>query len=291
MNFIKKLTVFLALAFLGIPNCSFAQYQFPINPFFSYFKDAQRYDLSFGVIAPFGQFDGVTQVNHGNYIGDTTMKRPLMATGFGASLGVFAPFKATGHISYWGADVAIMVHEFTWTNLNQSYTTDNTFVNNSVPLSALTLQVAAPLGISYKVGCDAIKTKRLHLCASFGAGIIPQLNYTNLQSPNTNYNVTGMFSDGYGWSVLPYAKVDLGFFAGLCWKLRFMYSYGKINLFDANHAIPSVYAANKITDGPFSIASNQNIMVSLVIMPFSFKWQETDWYNTYDTYNQHDRLN
>ena len=290
MNFIKKLPVFLAFVCLGMPTYSFAQYHFDCDPFFSYFKDLKRWDLSMGVVATPGQFGGVTQVNHGNYIGDTTMNRSMMAIGFGGAIGVFAPFKGTGHISYWGMDVQIMVNEFVWQNLNQIYNNDGGYTNNSTPLSASTIQLAIPLGISYKVGCDAILSKRLPLCASFGAGIIPQVNYTNLINP-TGYNTTGMFSDGYGWGITPYAKMDLGFFAGICWKLRFMYTYGKINLFDANHAIPNVASLNKLTDGPFSIASNSNIMVSLVIMPFATRWPETAWWNTYDTYNQHDRFN
>lgn len=282
MDFIKKLPVLFALAFLGIPNCSFAQYHYDCDPFFSYFKDPKRWDFSMGVVATFGQFDGVTQLNSSNptsFRGDTTMKRNMMAQmGFGGAIGVFAPFKGTGHISYWGMDVQIMVNEYIWQNLNQTYGTDGSFKNNPVPLSANTLQLAIPLGVSYKIGCDAILTKRLPLCAAFGLGIIPQLNYTNLESIN-------QFNAGYGFGVTPYAKMDLGFFAGICWKVRFMYTYGKVNLFDANAAVP------KLTDGPFSIASTSNIMVSLVIMPFAGGWAETGWWNTYDTYNKHDRFN
>jgi hypothetical protein len=281
MNFIKKLPVFLALAFLGIPTFSFAQYHYDCDPFFSYFKDPKRWDLSMGIVAPFGQFGGsVGQYASNNYFrGDTTIKRNMMAQlGVSGAIGVFAPFKGTGHISYWGMDVQIMVSEYIWQNLNQTIGTDGTYTNNPKPVSALTLQMATPIGVSYKVGCDAILSKRLPLCAAFGAGIIPQLNYTNLESIN-------QFNAGYGWSVLPYAKMDLGFFAGICWKLRFMYSYGKVNLFDANAQVPG------LTQGPFSIASTSNLMVSLVIMPFSFQWPETGWWNTYDTYNKHDRFN
>lgn len=280
MNFIKKLPVILALALLGLPTYSFAQYHYDCDPFFSYFKDPKRWEISMGVVLPAGQFDGVTHVaTGGNYRGDTTMKRNINAQmGYGMALGLFAPFKGTGHISFWGMDVQLMVNEYIWQNLNQTYGTDNSLHNAAVSVNALTTQISLPLGVSYKVGCDAILSKRLALCAAFGAGIMPQLNYTYLEG-------IGGFNDGYGLGVTPYAKIDLGFFAGWCWKLRFMYSYGHVNLYDANHAIPT------LTDGPFTFASTSNFMVSLVIMPFAGQWQETAWWNTYDTYNQHDRFN
>jgi len=288
MKFIKKLPVFLAFAFLGIPNHSFAQYHYDTEPFFSYFKDLKRWDFAGGVVLPTGTFNGVSQVQRPGFIGDTTAKRKLTGqTGLGGSISVFAPFKGTGHISYWGMDVGVMVNELLWHNLNQIYSPDNNSYSNgtNVSISAVTMQLAIPLGISYKVGCDAIESKRLPLCASFGAGIIPQVNYTNLES-------ISQFNAQYGWGVTPYAKVDLGFFAGICWKLRFMYTYGKINLFDANAAIPgSTPSSPKLTDGPFGFSSTSSFMVSLVIMPFAAGWHETNWWNTYDTYNQHDRLN
>ena len=286
MNFIKKLPVFLAFVLLGLPTFSFAQYHYDTQPFFSYFKDLKRWDFAGGIVLPTGTFNGVTSVQTPGYVGDTTMKRKLSGqTGFGGSISVFAPFKGTGHISYWGMDVTIMVNDILWHGLNQIYNNEGSYTNNSVPLSASTLQASIPLGISYKVGCDAIESKRLALCAAFGAGIIPQMNMTNLESIN-------QFSTQYGWGVTPYAKIDLGFFAGICWKVRFMYTYGKVNLFDANAPIPgSTPSAPRLTDGPFGFSSTSDFMVSLVIMPFAAGWRETNWWNTYDTYNQHDRLN
>jgi hypothetical protein len=64
-----------------------------------------------------------------------------------------------------------------------------------------------------------------------------------------------------------------------------MYNMGDITLIDVNKPIPT------LTDGPFKITSNSNITLSLILMIFSPGWDETDWWNTHDTYNQHDRLN
>jgi hypothetical protein len=171
-----------------------------------------------------------------------------------------------------------MGNMLTWTNLNQTLTSSGTYVDQPKSLDATTLQIALPIGIDYKVGNDAILTKRLPLGVAFGAGIFPQLTMTTLP------DVTN-FTSQYGYGITPYAKFDVSVFTGFCWKLRFMYTMGKINLLDVNHRIPGV------TDGPFDISSRGQFMASLIIMPFSVKWSEYAWYNTYDTYNQHDRFN
>ncbi len=288
MNFIKKPLILLAFSLLVMPHHSFAQYQFKLDPFFSYFGDLKRYELGLGVVMPFGEINGVTRVTS-PFIGDTTMTRKLTGQGFGISIGLSAPFKRTGHISCWAMDVQLMANMYNWTSLNQVYGTDGTLTDSEEPLSGFSYQAALPLGVEYKVGCDAaVLTKRLALCATFGGGVIPQMYMSNLSTVTT-------FDNQFNFGVTPYAKIEGGFFMGWCIKLRLMYTYGKVNLFDANTAIPSANASNNplhpMTDGPFGFSTNSNFMVSLILMPFSGKWPETQWYNTYDTYNQHDRLN
>ena len=265
-----------------MPHAGFAQYKFPIQPFFSYFRDLQRYEIGGGVVLPFGEYSGssVPVLNPSKYQqGDTTISRSIAGDlGFGASIGLSLPFKATGHISYWAAHIEIMANEYIWQNLNPSYGTDGTFKNNAVSLNAVTQQISLPLGVEWKVGTDAIKSKRLTFGATLGAGVIPQFNITALEGVKN-------FDNGYGWGCTPYVKFDWAIFGGICWKLRLMYTYGKVNLIDVNRLVPN------LTDGPFGVASNGNFMASLIIMPFSYRWEETAWYNTHDTYNQHDRFN
>ena len=283
MNFIKKPLVFLAFATLMMPSHSFAQYQFNLDPFGSYFGDLKRYEIGFSTVMPTGNITGVTQVNTPTpyyYRGDTTnLKKPLTGQAFGLTIGLSAPFKRTGHISCWAMDVQLMLNYYSWSKLNQTYGIDGSFTDAQFPLSATSYQIALPLGVEYKVGCDAaVLTKRLALCATFGAGVIPQVYMSNLTTVTT-------FDNQFNFGVTPYAKIEGGFFLGWCIKVRLMYTYGHINLFNANTAIPTM------TDGPIGFSSQSNFIASLVLMPFSGKWAETKWYNTYDTYNQHDRLN
>ena len=293
MNFNKKPLVFLALAFLLMPAYSFAQFQLNnTTPFLHALTDLKRYELGFTYIMPAGEFNGVTRVTRPDphFIGDTTMKRKLTGlTGYGMSIGVSAPFKRTGHISCWAMDVQLLLNYYTWMNLNPTRSDlDGSFTDPVAgdEVNAVSYQVALPLGVEYKIGCDAaVLSKRLKLCATFGGGVIPQMWMTNLTNVST-------YDNQFSFGLTPYAKVEAGFFAGWCMKLRLMYTYGHINLFDANKSIPSVTGNQyPATDGPFGFASTSNFMVSLILMPFSGKWPETQWYNTYDTYQPYEKLN
>jgi hypothetical protein len=171
-----------------------------------------------------------------------------------------------------------MANYFTWSDLNQIYHDNGTFTKNATPLNATTQQVAIPLGILYKIGTDAILSKRLDLGASVGGGLIPQVNLTSLEGVTT-------VNPGYGWGLTPYLKGEFAAYTGFCWKVRFMYTFGNVNLITVPDRIDNV------TDGYFNLKLKSAFMASLVIMPFSRGWHETDWWNTFDTYNQFDRFN
>lgn len=282
MNVFRKFIITSALALIVIPQVGFGQYQFPMKPFLSYFKDIQRYELSLNYTMNNGFFEGVTQAtstayNVGTYYGDTTVNRAIATTGNGGSIGLSLPFKATGHISCWAATIQLGVNMYTWNNLNSTYVNGEITDPAGDILSASTMQIHLPIGIDWKVGNDAIKSQRLALGASFGAGVIPQVTMTSLSSGKPNA--------GTNFGFTPFAKAEFGWRWGWVFKLRAMYAMGQYNLLYANQEIPGV------SDGPFRIASTSNITLSLVIMPFSGGWRETDWWNTFDTYNKHDRFN
>ncbi len=280
MNLLKKSIILITVALLKLPASGFAQYQFQVEPLFNYFSDAKRYEISGTYVLPQGEIAGVVPVYDGSgyFKGDTTITRPATGMGFGGSIGLSLPFKATGHISCWAANIALMGNMYQWKDLNQSYSVDGSYKVRTPALSATTIQVALPIGIEYKAGCDAIQSKRLSLCTSLGGGFMPHFNMTSLEGVS---NIDTKYSFGFS----PFVKVEGGFFAGMCMKVRLLYTMGNITLIDVNKSISG------ITDGPFKITSTSNIMVSLIFMPFSVSWRETNWWNTHDTYNQHDRLN
>lgn len=279
MSLFRKPLAILAFAFLTLPFRSHGQYLFQVEPFFNYFGYAGRYELCGNYVMPQATFTGVTPVYGGNsWRGDSTAKRSVTGMGYGGSIGLSIPVKATGHISCFAAHVELMGNMYAWQDLNQHLGLDGTYTSASTSLTATTIQVGLPIGIEWKAGNDAILTKRLGFGTSLGVGVIPQLNMTSLDNAS---NINSVMAFG----CTPYAKVEGAFWVGMCVKLRAMYSMGNIDLFHTDLTVP------KLTDGQFTLTSNSNIMVSLVLMIFSPGWDETDWWNTHDTYNQHDRLN
>ena len=181
MIFFKKPLLFIALAVLLVPASGSAQYLFQVDPLFSYLKDAQRYEIAGTMAMPFATFAGVTRVSAGGvYQGDSTAKRTQAGTGIGGSFGLSLPFKATGHISCWAMNLHLMGHMYTWTDLNQTMGLDGNYTPATTSLEASTIQVALPIGVDWKAGCDAIKSKRLAFCTSLGAGLMPQFNMTTI---------------------------------------------------------------------------------------------------------------
>jgi hypothetical protein len=283
MNLFKKPLVFLAVAILAIPVTGFSQYKFEVAPFWSYFKDLQRYELGVSYNLPTGMYEGVSQVrdNYNNFYGDTTIKRKLTGQqSVAGSIGIAVPFKGLGHISCLAMFFQLNVSQTAWNNLNETYTLSGSFNTPSTAVNASTRQVSLPIGVEYHVGCDVIKTKRLPFGGAFGLGILPQYNMTALEGSGVNNNT------GSSFSITPYAKAEFSVLAGICFKVRVMYTLGNVPLMDVSNRLTS-----KLTDGPFNISSTSNLQLSLIFMPFSYTWRETQWYNTYDTYNRYDKLN
>jgi hypothetical protein len=280
MNLFRKPLILLAFAALAIPSKSMGQYLFQVEPFFNYFGYAGRYELCGNYVMPTATFEGVVPVYGGQtWRGDSTAKRSLTnAMGYGGSIGLSIPIKATGHISCWAAHVELMGNMYSWQDVNQRMGADGTYTASPNALTASTIQVGLPIGLEWKAGNDAILTKRLGFGTSLGVGLIPQVNMTSLDN-------AGSIDSHLAFGCTPYAKVEGAFWVGMCVKLRAMYNMGDITLIDVNKPIPT------LTDGPFKITSNSNITLSLILMIFSPGWDETDWWNTHDTYNQHDRLN
>jgi len=282
---LKKAAILVAFVFLLAPDFAFGQYNhnMQIDPFWSYFKDKRRYELAFNYVIPSGYFEGVQRVNYGSYTGDTTLRRTLSGSGFGGSIGLSLPFKATGHISCWAATIQLAYNTFTWPDLNSTYDQDGALVAPTGDiLSAGTSQISLPIGIDWKVGNDAICSKRLIFGASMGAGVIPGFNMTSLQGISGGGETP---PNGMRFSCTPFVKVEGSVFIGWDVKVRAMYTMGDVSLIEVNRPIFGM------TDGPFKVGSTSQIIVSLVLMPFSGGWREWAWYNTYDTYNQADRFN
>jgi hypothetical protein len=285
MKLFKSLKICFTAVLLSTPFFSLAQYKFEIKPFFSYFRDLSRWEIGGTGLLASGSFDGVTRItgyNNTYYIGDSTLKRGLTSKpSFGGSIGIAVPFAAAGHISVWALSMHAMVNQYSWSDLNQTKGLDGTYTVNPIPLSATTMQIAVPIGIDYKIGCDAIATRRLMFGGALGAGVMPHINITSLEPSAAGDVEQPQQAIGFN----PYVKAEGSIFPGMCVKLRVLYTMGNIELVNTKNAIPNY------TDGPFKMYNKSSLMVSLLIMPFSTRWKETAWWNTRDSYNWNERLN
>ncbi len=267
MHFTKYPARLIFLMLVCIPSISFGQF-------------FDRLEIGYNYVSVGGTYNGVSQVvdGAGKFAGDKTNKRTITVTGFGVDIGSTIPLKRMGHTKMLGLSIHLVANEFVWGSLNQVYTLSGNFVDAANSMNGLTEQIAVPIGLDYKMGTDAILTKRLHFGASFGLGVYPSLNATVMVDPE-NLNGGG----GIGFGVNPYAKAEIALFGGLCFKLRAMFSYGNVPYIDQNKSLLA------LTDGWFKVSGTSNLMLSFIIMPMSWHWKETGWYNTYDTYNPYEK--
>ena len=287
MKLFKSLKVCFAVFLVSTPLFSLAQYKFEVKPFFSYFRDLRRWEIGATYMATNGTFNGVIpEYGYNNkYISDLTVKRGISSDpGYGGTVGLTIPFAATGHISCWAMSIHAIFNYYTWSNLNVSYNLDGSYKNMPSAMNATTMQMGIPIGIDWKVGCDAFNTKRLRFGLDLGAGVMPHLNYSSIDT------ATKSFAPQQSGGLFPYVNADFSFAAGFCAKIRVLYTMGNVELINSSNTLGTA-GLPPFTDGPFKLTANNHLMVSLIIMPFSKRWRESSWATDYDSYNWNERLN
>ncbi len=257
---------------------------------FGQFRNWDRFEIGGGFIVATGEFIGSSTVVDpvsGSWLADSSTRRSIMTKfGYGVTVGKCIPLKRLGHTSIWAFTIHLMANEFVWGDVNEVYNTSSYKVNTTPgTISVITQQLALPFGIDYKVGTDAIKSQRLRTGASFGIGLMPSYNGSNIESLNSKYDHT----DGYSFGISPYVKAEVALFSHYCWKLRIQTSFGNVFYVTETDNIVNGRSAN-LTDAPFRIRGLTNTSISLIIMPFSKHWSEYAWWNTYDTYRRFDKM-
>lgn len=129
--------------------------------------------------------------------------------------------------------------------------------------------MALPIGLDFKFGCDALTVKNNRFCATLGVGALPTYSVTTLDNIPT---LDGQFG------VAPYAKVEAGIFAGICMKVRAIYSFGNTTYFDKTDK--TTFSSNSTT-----LVGKSNLTISLLVMPFSWAWDKEEWWNTLNPLN------
>jgi len=238
-----------------------------------------RLEIGYSYVMATGQYSGTSGFYNlnGSYGGDTIVKRNITAkAGYGEDIGLCIPLKRVGRINMWALSIHFMANEFIWSGLNQGFSADGTFIDpyGIADLDGATLQMAVPIGVDYKIGTDAVCSKKVRFGVTFGAGVMPSFNETVM------INVNGA-GGGLVTSVNPFVKAEVAVFGGLCFKLRALYSFGNVPYIDQNKDILAV------TSGPFTVTGTSNLTLSFIIMPFAWHWKEESWATNYGRYNRY----
>ncbi len=123
-----------------------------------------------------------------------------------------------------------------------------------------------PIGVDFIYGGEATLNKGDKVTVRGGLGLMPYLAMGELADGSQDYAKLG---------VKPYVKAELGFFAGIEWKIRGMVVAGSRTIYDYKtgdyHLQDSDYYYS------FNFKIRPTYTVGLVIFPFSFGWDSDKW--------------
>lgn len=190
---------------------------------------------------------------------DTSFTERLTSkSGFGGLIGYFWPVSKLGPKSRLAVGFNYMYNAFLWDGNTFEYSASTQYGTTSS--GSGTIEMALPVGADFKYGSDALADKSEKLCMSFGAGLYPSMDLTV-------YREVGSFN----FHMRPYVRAEFGVFAGICMKLRATYVMGNIDYFSYGHDNPG--------DVEHTVfRSTGSTMLSLVLMPFSWKFGRSEWY-------------
>jgi len=189
---------------------------------------------------------------------DTTYREKIRTKGgFGATVGTYFPVAPIGEKGSLAISLSYLYNALLWEGTSFSYSTGSEGTTSS---GSGTIEMALPVGLDYKFGCDALLDKSKRFCYSVGVGAYPSLTAT-------------VYKDeaGAGFHVLPYLKGEVGIFAGICMKVRATYAFGNIKYISYNDSYGNVQSET-------SLKGKSALTLSLILMPFSWKWEKQDWW-------------
>ena len=181
-------------------------------------------------------------------------------TGFGISVGYYRPVVKIGEKSCLAVSGTFMYNAYLWDGNTFSYSS-NSRTGTVESVGSGTIEMALPVGLDYKVGCDAIYDKVTRFCGSVGAGVYPSMGATVYKNDGS-----------FGFHARPYVRGEVGIFAGICFKLRVTHVLGGINYIDYSNSGPGFETSTVFK-------SKGTTAFSLVLMPWSWKWGKSAWWN------------
>jgi hypothetical protein len=193
-------------------------------------------------------------------------QRLTSKSGFGAYAGYYWPVAKMNDMSRLSIGLGYMYNFYLWDGEIFSYASNGSYnsrtgsTNTGASVGSGTVELALPIGVDYKYGCDALKDKSHKFCASFGAGVYPSASVT-------------VFKDngGFAFRARPYVRAEVGMFAGICFKVRATYILGSSNYINYEDSGPGYETST-------TFKSAGTAAFTLILMPFSWKWNKAQWW-------------
>jgi hypothetical protein len=123
-----------------------------------------------------------------------------------------------------------------------------------------------PIGVDFIYGGEATLNKGDKVTLRGGLGLMPYAAMGELADGSQDYAKLG---------VHPYVKAELGFFAGIEWKVRGMVVAGSRTIYDYKTGDFNLRDSDYYYSFNFKIQPTYT--VGLVIFPFSFGWDNDKW--------------
>lgn len=123
-----------------------------------------------------------------------------------------------------------------------------------------------PIGVDYIFGGEATLNKVDKVTLRAGAGLMPFLAAGSWADDSQKYTRLG---------IRPYIKAELGFFAGVEWKLKGMVVAGSREIYNIKEG------DYRLNESSYYYSLNMKIRptysIGLVVFPFSFGWENDKW--------------
>ena len=158
-------------------------------------------------------------------------------------------------------DWSFGVHFYSWKLVDRDDP-----VTGKYTLKAATMMFEMPMGLSYRSGGEASLDPKDKMLLTVGAGFAPTVAVTGVLSSDLES------AAGLQFKMRPYITADAGYFFGVAMKAKITYYLTPLELMNK--------LDGDIHNGQSSltVTGTSNFVVSLVILPFSFKWGDDDNY-------------
>jgi hypothetical protein len=205
---------------------------------------------------------------------DTTISMSVTNKGgFSGAFGTSLPMARLGRSSRLNLGLNFIYNNYLWDLpiANAARLADSGVrfdYSGNVFFTGASLNYGLAISADFKFGVDAMMDKRYRWSWTGGIGVMPSMNATtDFSSADANFGVQ------------PFAKTELGLRAGIVWKLRVMYQAGPLTYLDVTpkNSFFGISSAEQTT----RLIGKGNLNVSLILMPFSWTYTRTSWYNSY----------